>query len=118
MIITGIILSLIAAYFTMLWHQRKKISEVAEEKWEEEDKTVYVLYGKHEIPMLGSQVAKWESMSEREKWCMLEHLKQEVKGKRLTVEKTELGTTKFVGVTKKAKDIQFRQKQREQGWKS
>lgn len=113
---TIFVFTIIFGYFYKLYKQRKKVSEVAEEKWEEEDKTIYVVYGNYEIPILQSQMPKWEAMTPDEKWWMLTHLKEEVKGKRLTTEKVG-GITRFVGITAKAKDIQHRQKQRTEGWK-
>lgn len=101
----------------MAWAQRRKVSKIAEKKWEEEDKTIYVRYGNFDIPILQSQLQTWNNMHPNEKWGVLEHLKEEVKGGRLTVEKTD-GITKFVGITAKAKDIKHRQKQRTEGWKN
>jgi uncharacterized membrane protein len=96
---------------------RKKTSAIAEEKWEEEDKTVFVPYGNYLIPMLKSQTAKWTAMSDDEKWWMLGHLQKEAKEGRIATEK-ENGITRFVGITNKAKDIKHRQKQRTEGWKT
>lgn len=110
------IVALVAILFYPIYKTRKKISEVAEQKWEEEDLTVYVEYGKHEIPILKSQVGKWEQMTNDEKWWMLSHLKEEVRGKRLIIEKVN-GLTRFVGITEKAKDIKHRQKERTEAWK-
>lgn len=105
-----------AVLFAPIYLNRKKVSEVAEKKWEEEDKTVYVRYGNFDIPMLQSQVVKWEKMVPDEKWWMLGELKKQVKAKKLTTEVTD-GITKFVGITDKGKDIKRRQKERTEGWK-
>ena len=102
--------------FAPIYLQRKKVSEVAEKKWEQEDLTVYVRYGHFDIPMLQSQVVRWEKMTPDEKWWLLCQLKEQVKAKKLTTEVTD-GITKFVGITEKGKDIKHRQKERTDGWK-
>jgi uncharacterized membrane protein len=112
----GIAVSLLVIFYP-IYRNRKQVSELAEKKWEEEDKTIFVPYGNHLIPILQSQSPQWTAMSDDEKWWMLNHLKAEVKGGRLSVEK-ENGITRFVGITHKAKDIKHRQKQRTEGWKS
>lgn len=98
-----------------IYRNRKQLSEVAEKKWEEADQTIYVRYGNYDIPILQSQQATWDKLNEREKFGMLEHLKAEVKGKRLTTTK-EGNITKFTGITDKAKDIKHRQDKRNNEW--
>lgn len=103
------------------WH-RKKLSEAAEKKWqvedEEADTTIYVRYGNYDIPILKSQQKLWDKMHDKEKWGLFQHLQHEVKGGRLTVEKSN-GITKFLGITEKGKTIKHNQKQRtKEEWKT
>jgi hypothetical protein len=111
------IVVLIGVFIYPIYKNKKITSALAEEKWEEEDKTIFVRYGNFDIPILHSQLTKWNAMSNNEKWWMLSNLQAEVKSGKLTTERIG-NITRFIGITNKAKDIKHRQKQRTEGWKN